>query len=98
LARVQKFYGDVFGWSFIAVPSVCPETGKAMEAGSKVVMFQHGATHGSFIKLDPELHLSPAMHPNNTNKEKFAVTVTITVESIEETIKKVEEAGGKLYK
>jgi predicted enzyme related to lactoylglutathione lyase len=80
------------------VPAVCPETGKVMEAGSKVVKFQHGKTHGSFVKLEPEMHLSPAMHSNNANKEKFAVTVTITVESIEETFKKVEEAGGKIYK
>lgn len=75
---------------------ICPETGKQLEE-PKVIMFQKGATHGSFVKVDPGNHLSPAMHPDNPDKERIAVRVTITVESVDETLKAVEKAGGEVY-
>ena len=95
LSRAQKFYGDLFGWTYTDIPSVCPETGKVME--SKVVLFTKGVTHGSFVKVEKDHHLSPAKFPYNEEKGVQSVTVTIIVESVDETLKAVEKAGGEVY-
>lgn len=60
------------------------------------VMFNKGPTNGGFVKVAPENFLSAALHPDNA-KEKLSVRNTITVGSVDEALKKVEEAGGALY-
>jgi len=85
LERVQTFYSTVFGWT--ATPSPNPE----------VSLFNKGGTNGSFVKLEPEKFLSPATHPNNSDKGHMAVRVTLNVESVDESLKEVEKAGGSLY-
>ena len=92
----MKFYKDVFGWENITPPSTCPETGKK-NTEPEYYMFQKDKSHGSFKKVERLNHLSPGMHPDNADKQKFAVTVTITTDNMEETMKAVEEAGGSLY-
>jgi hypothetical protein len=62
-----------------------------------VRLFSHGSTHGSFVKILPENLLSPALHSNNPDKARVAVRVTISVESVDESLEKIEKAGGKLY-
>jgi hypothetical protein len=60
-------------------------------------MFQKGTTYGSLRLVEPAYHLSPGTHPDNANKRKVAVTVTINSENIDETLKTIEEAGGAVY-
>lgn len=91
----MKFYQDAFGWENISPPSTCPETGEKIEP--EVIMFKKDKSHGSFKKVDRLNHLSPAMHLDNPDKQKFAVTVTITTDNMEESMKAVEKAGGSLY-
>jgi len=88
LTRVQTFYNTVFGWN-TTTPEAMPDHG--------VLLFTHGSTHGSFVKVSPENFLSPALHPNNPDKARLAVRVTMLVESVDESLEKVEKAGGKLY-
>jgi predicted enzyme related to lactoylglutathione lyase len=91
IQRVQKFYGAIFNWTFTPHPP--PEPG----CEPSYVLFSKGTTHGGFAKLAPQNHLSPAKHPDNAAKEKRAVTVTISVESVDDTLKVIERAGGKVY-
>jgi predicted enzyme related to lactoylglutathione lyase len=97
ISRAQKFYEDVFNWTYTPMPSVCKETGKKLDE-PPVVLFVKGPSHGSLVKVSEEDHLSPAKHPQNPEKSKLSVRVTITVESIDDTMKLVEKAGGELYK
>jgi uncharacterized protein len=92
----MKFYTDVFGWEYITPPSTCPETGEK-NTQPDFMMFKKDKSHGSFRKVEHLHHLSPAMHPDNADKQKVAVTVTITTDNMEETLKAVENAGGSLY-
>jgi len=62
-----------------------------------VLLFSHGCTHGSFVKVSSENFLSPALHPNNPDKARVAVRVTMSVDSVDESLEKIEKAGGKLY-
>ncbi|KAG4428787.1 hypothetical protein IFR05_015727 [Cadophora sp. M221] len=65
------------------------------------VMFNKGRMNGGFVRVAPEDFLSAALHPENSEegkgKKKLSVRNTITVDSVDETMKKVEEAGGELY-
>ena len=85
LERVQNFYSTVFGWNINSSPN------------SEVSFFTKGTTNGSFVKLEPKNLLSPAIHPDNPDKGLVALRVTINVESVDESLKEVEKAGGSLY-
>ncbi len=61
------------------------------------VMFNKGPTNGGFVKVAPNNILSAALHPDNANKEKLCVRNTITVDSVDDAVKRVQEAGGALY-
>jgi uncharacterized protein len=61
------------------------------------MLFSKGPTHGSLVKVESENHLSPALHPNNAEKKRIAVRVTITVNNVDETLETVKEAGGAVY-
>jgi uncharacterized protein len=87
LERIQTFYSTVFGWN------VTPSLGGSEDFS----MFTKGATHGSFIKLDPHNFLSPGIHPENPDAARIALRVTINVESVDEKLKEIEKAGGSLY-
>jgi hypothetical protein len=87
LERIQTFYSTVFGWN------VTPSLG----GNEDFSMFTKGATHGSFIKLDPHNFLSPGIHPENPDAARIALRVTINVESVDEKLKEIEKAGGSLY-
>ncbi|KAF2190349.1 hypothetical protein K469DRAFT_699966 [Zopfia rhizophila CBS 207.26] len=90
LASAQTFYGTVFGWEFSTT---------SVGDGSKpeVILFSKGPTHGSLVKVEKENHLSPAMHPDNPEKKRIAVRVTITVKNVDETLETVKKAGGAVY-
>ncbi|KAF4637266.1 hypothetical protein G7Y89_g815 [Cudoniella acicularis] len=89
LTRVQKFYSTIFGWSFKPVPMPNNQ--------EEYITFNKGTLTGGFIKVSPENFLSPAAHPDNAEKERVAVRVTLTVDSLDETLKRVVEAGGGVY-
>ncbi|KAG8996971.1 hypothetical protein FRB94_007959 [Tulasnella sp. JGI-2019a] len=93
MARVQKFYKSVFDWGLTPLPAVCPDTGKVLDE-PMVVLIKAGAAEGSFIKVTEEDHLSAA---RGSIKSKYSVRVTITVDSIDETLKLINEAGGEVY-
>ncbi|PVH85434.1 hypothetical protein DL98DRAFT_583530 [Cadophora sp. DSE1049] len=92
MSRVQKFYSDVFGWTYVGMPPMLDANGEPT-----FVMYNKGTTNGGFVKVEPEDLLSAALHPGNDEKKKLSVRNTITVDSVDESLKKVEEAGGKLY-
>lgn len=74
---------------------MCPDTGKPAE--SNYVMFAKGAMHGGFVKVEKDHHISPSKKPYDEAKGVQTVTVTITVESVDETLKAIEKAGGEVY-
>ena len=80
----------VVQWSF-------PDFGAPPTESPTMLLFNHGTTNGSLVKVDPENFLSPALHPNNPEKKRLAVRVTITVESVDKMLEEVEKNGGKLY-
>ncbi|KAH6715237.1 hypothetical protein DL95DRAFT_382551 [Leptodontidium sp. 2 PMI_412] len=94
MVRVQKFYSEVFGWTYDGMPPMLDADGTP-----HFVMFNKGRTNGGFVRVAPEDFLSAALHPQNGDggKKKLSVRNTITVDSVDETMKKVEEAGGELY-
>jgi predicted enzyme related to lactoylglutathione lyase len=96
MQRAMKFYKDAFGWEYIMPQATCPETGEKI-VEPDFYMFQKGNCHGSFRKVDSFNHISPSLHPDNADKQKIAVTVTITTDNMEESLKAVEEAGGSVY-
>jgi len=42
-------------------------------------------------------HLSPATHPDNAEKKRMAVRVTIAVNNVDETLEAIKKAGGAIY-
>lgn len=61
------------------------------------VMFSKGTTSGGFCKVSPENILSPALHPDNPEKARLSVRVTLKVDSVDETFVAVKKAGGAVY-
>jgi predicted enzyme related to lactoylglutathione lyase len=61
-------------------------------------MFQSGMTHGSFVVVKPECHLSAAKMNKGDEKKMTGVTVTVNVKSVDETLGKVVKEGGEVYK
>lgn len=76
--------------------STCHETGKK-NTKPDYYMFQKGSCHGSFKEVESSHHISPAMHPDNADKQKLAVTVTITTDNMEESVEAIEKAGGSVF-
>ncbi|KAH7321483.1 hypothetical protein BKA65DRAFT_81983 [Rhexocercosporidium sp. MPI-PUGE-AT-0058] len=92
MSRVQKFYAEVFGWTYDGMAPILDANGSP-----RFVMFNKGSTNGGFVKVEPEDFLSAALHPQNGEKRKLSVRNTITVENVDESLKRVEEAGGEAY-
>lgn len=51
ISRVQKFYGEVFGWTFTPMAAPTPECADKKDVDTDVVLFSHAAMHGSFVKV-----------------------------------------------
>ncbi|KAH7393146.1 hypothetical protein BKA64DRAFT_675407 [Cadophora sp. MPI-SDFR-AT-0126] len=92
MSRVQKFYSDVFGWTYDGMSPMLDENGSPT-----FVMFNKGTTNGGFVKVQPEDLLTASLHPDNDGKKKLSVRNTISVDSVDDSLGKIEEAGGKLY-
>jgi predicted enzyme related to lactoylglutathione lyase len=80
-ARASKFYSEIFGWQLIDIPEMEYTLVHAAETDKDNMVIEKGAINGGLFKRD-----DPAKHP----------MVVIGVKSIDETIKKVLSAGGKL--
>ncbi|TAQ86663.1 hypothetical protein B7494_g5020 [Chlorociboria aeruginascens] len=91
LDRAQAFYSGVFAWDFIPLP---PRTAGAEPT---FVMFRKDSTNGGLVKVTPDNHLTPSLHPSNADKKKLSVRVTITVESVDEALSAILENGGEIY-
>ncbi len=94
VARVASFYTAVLGWQS-ADPASSPPRPGALEGADAVHMFTSGKLSGAFVKMGkPEdvAVVADAAHP-----AKSAVLAYYYVASIEETLKKVEEAGGRVH-
>ena len=93
LIQVLDTYANHQQWTYDGMPPMLDANGSPT-----FVMFNKGHTNGGFVKVEPEDFLSAALHPNNDEKKKkLSVRNTVTVDSVDESLKKVEEAGGKLY-
>ena len=94
IARVASFYNTVLGWKS-PDPASNPPLPGAMEGTDAVHMFSNGKLNGAFVKMSkPEdvATVADAAHP-----AKAGVLASYLVASIEETLKKVEEAGGRVH-
>ncbi|KAG7287164.1 hypothetical protein NEMBOFW57_006669 [Staphylotrichum longicolle] len=94
IARVVSFYTTVLGWES-ADPASSPSLPGAMDGTDAVHMFKTSKLSGAFVKMSkPEgvATVADAAHP-----AKAAVLTSFFVPSIEETLKKVEDAGGRVH-
>src|SRR5664279_2593716 len=80
-ARAMKFYGDNFGWKMVDLPDMSYVMVHAAETDKDNMVTDKGAINGGMFKR---------------NAEAPATVVVIRVDSIDETIKKVTKAGGRL--
>ncbi|KAH8594090.1 hypothetical protein B0O99DRAFT_688117 [Bisporella sp. PMI_857] len=96
LTRAQKFYEEVFEWTY--TPMTGGSSEECKNAEPEYVLFRKGTTNGGLVKVSEDCHLSPATQPSVDTKSKTTVCVTINVESIDETFKLIEKAGGAVHK
>ncbi len=80
--RAQKFYTDVFGWQINKMPDMDYHMAVTTESDPKTMMPKSpGAINGGMLKKDPT-----GPYP----------VLVIGVSSVDEHIKKIEDAGGKV--
>lgn len=96
--RAAKFYASVLGWESEAAAAADDASIKALPsslAGTESVhMFKKGSLHGCFLKVQ-----GTATGSGDATKGKPGVqgtVATFSVESIEDTLAKVEAGGGKV--
>jgi predicted enzyme related to lactoylglutathione lyase len=89
----RAFYEKVFGWT-------CQDEGKdSKEPGvSKVYLFSKGDFNGSFLVVDSEGLLAPAISPTGNGKDRWSAVATFAVENVDAALQKVQDAGGKVYR
>jgi uncharacterized protein len=80
-ARASKFYSKTFGWKLIDIPEMEYTLVHAAETDKNNMVVEKGAINGGLF------------HRDDTAKNPMVV---IGVQSIDETIKKVISAGGKV--
>ncbi len=83
-AKTIKFYGDVFGWKFEKYPLPNMEYWGVL-TGDKP---EEGAINGGLLKRPCKAA------PQGTDVTAFVCTMT--VEHLDEMVKKIEKAGGKI--
>lgn len=91
VSRAFAFYSSVLGWDCSDLEGT-PSPGNYAKS---VHMFNKGHLNGAFLLIPNE---NGVTHVTNLGPPEQNVPVTtFLVESIEETIKKVEAAGGKVH-
>lgn len=79
--RAYKFYSEIFGWKLLDIPEMEYTMVYAAETDENNMVVEKGAINGGLFQR------------NDTAKQPMLV---IGVESIDETIKKVIVAGGRV--
>jgi len=79
--RGQKFYKDTFGWNIEKAGDMPYWMARTTECDENNMPKESGAINGGLFKRDEGQEISPV--------------IVIQVENIEESLKKIEEAGGK---
>lgn len=79
--RADKFYSDVFGWKIISTqtPGISYDLAQTVGIDDKQIPEEAGAINGALMERDKTV-ISPVL--------------TIHVENIVESLKKIEENGG----
>lgn len=91
VSRAAKFYSSTLGWE-----SKDTKGGPSPIAGVKSAhLFSNGTLHGAFLLMPDQGAIAQVADPNRL--EKSALVATFLVESIEETMTKIEAAGGKCH-
>ncbi|HEY1406167.1 MAG TPA: VOC family protein [Spirochaetota bacterium] len=80
-SRASRFYSDIFGWKLMDIPEMEYVMAYAAETGADNMVSEKGAINGGLF---------------HRNAEAKVPIVVIGVQSIDETIKKVVAAGGKV--
>lgn len=84
LERVKKFYSGVFGWKINTIPEMHYNIVHTVDVDEKQMPKEAGAINGGMYKRDKESAQGPV--------------VVINVANVEEAVKKVEGAGGKVFR
>jgi len=79
--RASKFYSEIFGWKLLDIPEMDYTLVHAAKTDKNNMVSEPGAINGGLF------------HRNDSAKQPMIV---IGVQSIDETIKKVVSAGGKV--
>ncbi|KIW96342.1 uncharacterized protein Z519_03411 [Cladophialophora bantiana CBS 173.52] len=94
VSRASAFYSSVLGWICDDLDGKPVPSGLANHAKS-IHMFNKGALHGGFLLQTHENGVAKITELGPP--EQDVPVMTFLVESIDETLKKVESAGGKMY-
>jgi predicted enzyme related to lactoylglutathione lyase len=81
IARAKEFYGSIFEWEIQDVPEMQYTIAMTVPVDDKQMPTQPGAINGGMYK--------------RSSQNPSAPVITIGVDSIDETLKKVEAGGGE---
>jgi len=84
LERAKKFYIDVFGWKIQSMPEMNYNIVHTVDVDEQQMPKDKGAINGGMYKRDDLSAKGPV--------------IVISVQSIDESIKKIEKVGGKVFK
>ncbi|MDA1335050.1 MAG: VOC family protein [bacterium] len=80
--RASKFYKDVFDWELQPMPKMNYVIARSGPTDENYMPKESGFINGGMYKRDPKMSSSPVL--------------VINVESIDDHLKKIEEAGGSV--
>ncbi len=84
LERAKKFYGNVFDWEIQTMPEMNYNIVHTVKIDESQMPLEKGAINGGMYKRDDQSAKSPV--------------IVISVKNIDESMKKVIEAGGSVFK
>ena len=84
LERAKKFYKEAFSWNINTIPEMNYNIVHTTEVDEKQMPKEKGAINGGMYKRDEKSAQSPV--------------IVMDVENIDESIKKIEELGGEVFK
>ncbi len=84
LEKAKKFYSEVFGWKLQDMPEMNYIMAYTTEVDDKFMPKEAGAINGGMYKRDEQSAKNPV--------------VVINVDSVDNYIKKVKSAGGKVFR
>jgi uncharacterized protein len=83
-AKCMEFYEKVFGWQFQDVPEMNYVIARTGEVDNNYMMKEKGAINGGMYRRDEKSAQGPV--------------IVIDVQSVDEHIEKIKEAGGKVFR